>query len=274
MTVGRGWSLQDVPWDRFDRSRIDPNILQLVKAASLVEYNSEDYAQYLCNIFPDDPEFSSAARAWALEEVRHGEALGRWAKMADPSFDLAAAAARFRSGYRIAVEATNSVRGSRAGELVARCIVETGTSSYYSALAAATDEPVLKEICHRIAGDEFRHYKLFHQTAKRYLKIDRIGRLRRIAIALGRIGETEDDELAFAFHAANAAAGSQYRRQTAAARFIELAYPLYREADIARAVGMTLKAVGLRAGGVLHYLATGLAGMGLRLRVRRAMAAV
>ncbi len=151
------WSLDDIPWDRFEPGKLDADLIKLVKAASMVESNGGDYAIYLCNVFADDPEFQVAARAWAAEEVQHGEALGRWAGMADPSFDFAASFKRFTEGYALPLDATASVRGSRAGELVARCIVEVGTSSYYSALAAASEEPVLKAICRRIAADEFRH---------------------------------------------------------------------------------------------------------------------
>ena len=63
-----------------------------------------------------------------------------------------AAFARFRAGYKLPLDATASVRGSQAGEMMARCIVETGTSSYYSALEDATDEPVLKQICGQDRG--------------------------------------------------------------------------------------------------------------------------
>ena len=66
------------------------------------------------------------------------------------------------------MDAVTSVRGSRTGELIARCVVEVGTSSYYSALRDSIDEPVLKRICHRIAGDEYHHYKLFYSHLKRY----------------------------------------------------------------------------------------------------------
>src|SRR6266702_3458112 len=72
-------------------------------------------------------------------------------------------------------------------EVVARCIVETGTSSYYTALGEAVDEPVLKEICRNIAADEHRHYKLFYDHLRRYLKSEKLGRLRRLAVALGRL---------------------------------------------------------------------------------------
>ena len=51
----------------------------------MVERNGADYEAYLCNVFADDPAFQAAARAWAAEEVQHGEALARWATLADPA---------------------------------------------------------------------------------------------------------------------------------------------------------------------------------------------
>jgi len=38
------WTLDDISWDRFDRSKVDPELLKVVKAASLVERNARDYA--------------------------------------------------------------------------------------------------------------------------------------------------------------------------------------------------------------------------------------
>ena len=82
-------------------------------------------------------------------------------------------------------------------------MVETGTSSYYSALSEATQEPVLKQVCKLIAADEYRHFKLFYDHMRRYLARENINVLARLRIALGRIGETEDDELAYAYHCGN-----------------------------------------------------------------------
>src|SRR5262249_24515511 len=137
------WTLDDISWDRFDREAVDPEIVRIVKAASLVELNGGAYADHLCRGFSDDPGFQSVARRWGAEEVQHGLALGRWAGLADPGFDLDQAFGRFQAGYRVDFGSAVSRRGSRAGEMVARCIVEVGTSSYYSALRDAAGEPVL-----------------------------------------------------------------------------------------------------------------------------------
>ncbi|MBO0710864.1 MAG: ferritin-like domain-containing protein, partial [Acetobacteraceae bacterium] len=240
------WRIKDIGWDQFDPAKIEPEIVPLVKAAAMVERNGTDYAAYLNGVFADDPDFQRAANDWAVEEVQHGDALGRWASQADPSWDYEAAFVRYRAGFLINTEALASIRGSRTGELIARCMVEIGTSSYYTALGEATHEPVLKEICRHIAADEFRHFKLFYDHMRRYLARERIGLLGRLWIALGRIGESEDDELAFAFHCSNEAPGVPYGHERCIAAYMARAMALYRPRHVERAMGMIFKAVGLK----------------------------
>ena len=244
----KGWTLDDVPWQRFAPEKVDPGLLAAVKAAALVEHNGRDYETYLHHVFADDPEFRAAVSTWAQEEVRHGRALAAWAKRADPDFDFEARFRRFRDGYRLPLDATSSVRGSRSGELIARCVVEAGTSSFYTALSTASDEPVLKEICRLIAADEFRHYKLFYDTLGRYLKSERIGRARRLWVAVGRVLESEDDELSFAYYCGNDLAGP-YRRKDCARAYERRVGRVYRPGHLARGVAMVLKAGGVRPQG-------------------------
>lgn len=238
------WTLDDIPWDRFEPEKISPDILAVVRAAAMVESNGADYAAYLCNVFHDDPAFQAAAREWAAEEVRHGLALGRWAEMADLSFRLEERFAKFRAGYRLPLEVSTSVRGSRCGELIARCVVETGTSSHYSALAEATAEPALQAICRKIAGDEFRHYKLFRTHLERYAARERLPLWRRVEVMLGRMRESHDDELAYAYHCGNGLP-DPYDRAAANREYARRAYALYRPDHVRRGIGMALKTVGL-----------------------------
>ncbi len=262
------WTLDDIHWDRFDRGALDPAILCIVKAASLVEYNGGAYAHHLCRIFADDPAFQAIARRWGEEEIQHGRALGRWAAIADPDFDFAAAFARFQAGYRVDFDRDTSRRGSRTGEMIARCIVETGTSSYYSALRDAAGEPVLKEICRHIAADEIRHYKLFYRNLDRCLEHERIGFWRRLRIALGRIAETEDDELAYAYYAATETA-LPYDRRRCRLAYARRAYAICREQHVAHAIALICKAAGLAPHGRLAHAARRLAWAALRRRAAR-----
>ncbi len=240
------WKIADLPWDRLDPSRVTSDLLQVIKAAALVEYGADSYADYLVKVFNDDPAFQDLARAWSVEEVQHGQALGAWAEKIDPTWSLERAMAKFRAGYQPEhfLNTKGSVRGGRAAEMVARCMVEVGTSSYYSAIGDSIDEPVLKEICKHIAADEFRHYKLFYDTLTRYLEKDKLGKVGRLKVALGRIAESEDDELSYAYFAANANDNDAYDRKTYNQAYARRAYSFYQQKHLDRAIAMIFKACG------------------------------
>ena len=107
------WTLDDIPWDRFDATKVVADIVPVIKTASLVEYNSGDYAAYLrimssLTIRPSKPPRTPGRR----KSEQHGEALGRWAETADPGFDFEASFRRFVDGFSIPV----SHRPSRCGD--------------------------------------------------------------------------------------------------------------------------------------------------------------
>ncbi len=263
------WRIEDVDWGRFDLRAVDPAIVPLVKAAAMVERNGRDYALYLDGVFRDDPDFRKAADNWAEEEVQHGDALAKWAELADPGWNFTAAFDRYRAGYTVKTDADASIRGSRTGELIARCMVETGTSSYYTALAEATTEPVLKQVCKLIAADEYRHFKLFYDHMRRYLLRENLGIVKRLRVALGRIGESEDDELAYAYHCGNEPESRAYEHSRCTAAYMASAMGFYRYRHIERGTGMILKSVGLPPRGRLSIGATKFAWQLLQWRRRR-----
>lgn len=244
------WTLEDIPWQDFDPRKVNADVLKVIKAAALVERNGADYGLYLANVFHDDSEFKAAAEHWATEEEQHGLALGRWAEIADPSFSLDAAFDRFKELYRIPVESDESVRGSRAGELCARCVVEAGTSSFYSAIRDAVDEPVLRAICKKIAADEFRHYKLFATHLARYQTSEPLSKRQRLKVVVTRFRETSDDELASAYHAGNAV-DAPYDCRQANAAYAARAMGFYQKKHVRRAGRMMADAAGLSPNGFL-----------------------
>ena len=96
----QGWTLDEVHWDWFDPTRVEPGLLAAVKAAALVEFNAPDYVTYLKRVFHDaGPQTLATIEQWGAEEGQHGKALGRYAEMADPTFRMDEAFARFRKGY-------------------------------------------------------------------------------------------------------------------------------------------------------------------------------
>ncbi len=239
------WQIDQMDWDAFDATKVNPDILALVKAASVVERNARDYTIYLRNVFHDDSGFRDAAENWAEEEVQHGDALGKWAMLADPSWDYVEAFNHYREAYKIDTDVSSSIRGSRTGELIARCMVETGTSSFYTALADATDEPVLKAVCKQIAADEYRHFKLFYDNMHRYLDREKLGRWFRLRIALSRVMESEDDELATAYYITNTHGEAHYNHKDFIAAYMARALSFYQQKHLDRVTAMILKTSGL-----------------------------
>jgi rubrerythrin len=192
--------------------------------------------------------------------------------MADPTFDFQGAMKRFRDGYRPAhfnAEQKESVRGSRRGEMIARCVVESGTSSYYAAIRDATEEPVLKEVAGRISADEYRHYKLFYETLQKQDEPE-LPFWRRLMVAVARINESDDDELAFAFYCASVRpeeeAAKPYKREVYAKASYAESMKVYRRHHIRKLVQMVAKAIGSDPQGRLANIATALVWRMLRIR--------
>ncbi|MFV2092969.1 MAG: ferritin-like domain-containing protein [Hyphomicrobiales bacterium] len=245
------WTLDDIDWQAFDAAKVDPELLKAVKAAALVEYNAPDYVAYLQGVFGPGSDTLAHFEQWGREEAQHGKALARWARMADPAFDFDDAMARFRALQNIDTQATQSRRGSRAGEMVARCVVESGTSSFYTAIKDHTGEPCLKQIATYLAADEFAHYRLFLEILRAHANTDPISIAGRLKIAVARAAEADDDELAGAYFCANHQPGDGvvYERQRFTRAYLVRALGIYREQHIHRLVSMVLKAGGLNPRG-------------------------
>ena len=145
--------------------------------------------------------------------------------------------------------------------MIARCVVESGTSSYYSAIRDATEEPVLKEIAGRVAADEYRHYKLFYDTLHAQAEPD-ISFWRKLWIALGRVRESDDDELAFAFYCANVPPEKEaimpYNRKKYSKLAGQASMTVYHRKHIQKLVQMVIKVVGANPHGWLANLAEAL----------------
>jgi len=103
----------------------------------------------------------------------------------------------------------------------------------------------------------------------RCLQRDRLSRLQRLMIGWGRLAESEDDELCYAYYAANAPDGAPYDRKQAMRSYARRAYAVYRPAHVRRAIAMVLKAIGLEPQGRLNALLTQVGLWFLRSRISK-----
>jgi rubrerythrin len=191
----RHWSLEDIPWNLVRRDAVTEEraFFFLVASASLMESATDLYTENLVEYFAGDEEVTSwLAQSWLPEELQHGRALRRYVETAWPEFD-------WEPAYRAFVEEFTpycdvALEPARSLELASRCVVETGTASYYTTLSRASPDPVLAILARRIADDEVRHYKHFYRYFRSYRETERPSRAAVVPALWRRLRMTGGDD--------------------------------------------------------------------------------
>ncbi|CAD6544454.1 ferritin-like domain-containing protein [Paraburkholderia metrosideri] len=218
------WRIEDIDLTRIDRQKAVANedLLLLLCASSFIESGTDLYTSNLSTFFHDDPEVSAwLNHEWEPEEMQHGRALKTYIAYVWPEFDWDTAFSQFMKEYSLTCSVEDFEK-TRALEMVARCVVETGTATLYRAIGECSDDPVLKQITDNIRTDEVRHYKHFFRFFKKYNKIEGNGRLAVLGALMRRVMEikNEDSEIAlrhvFAVRYPERVNDSAYNRDRAA----------------------------------------------------------
>jgi rubrerythrin len=198
---GADWSVDEIDYAKVDREimRDETGLFYIIASASFIEITSDLYTKNLIEFYDGDDQISDwLANYWEREEVQHGIALKRYVQAAWPDFDWEKAYQGFFDEYSRVCNLENLAE-NRSLEMVARCVVETGTASFYKTLADASPDPVLKEIASNISSDEVRHYKYFYHYFLHYRDRERPSRM-QILRQLWRRGagvKSEDAYIAF-----------------------------------------------------------------------------
>lgn len=191
----RRWTLDDLDWARLDaqRARGDAFLYYLVASASFVETAADRYTANLLQHFSDPALRGWLARHWQAEELQHGRALRRYVESVWPELDWPRAYEAFVSEYSL-LSTVEALEPEPALELVARCVIETGTATFYTALHRRAEDPVLKQLTGLIRQDEVRHYTRFRQSFEAERGRARIGRA-AVLRALGRrLAQVRDED--------------------------------------------------------------------------------
>ncbi len=191
----RHWSLDDVPWHAIHHDEVARNkaFFYLVASASLMESATDLYTENLIDFFVGDEEVTSwLEHYWLPEELQHGRALRRYVEIAWPEFDWEPAYRRFVEEFRPFCDV--ALESARSLEMASRCVVETGTASYYRTLSRASPDPVLALLTRRIAEDEVRHYKHFYRYFRKYRDRERPSRTAVLPALWRRLQMTGGDD--------------------------------------------------------------------------------
>ena len=245
------WSMEDIPYHALahDRVRDDERLFYILASASFIEITSDLYSHNLVEFFRQDEEVGEwLERYWETEELLHGAALKRYVQTAWPDFDWETAYRAFLADYAPFCT-LDRLASTRALEMAARCVVETGTATFYRMLSEVSPDPVLKRLAAEISADEVRHYKHFYRYFLRYQALERPSRAAVMRTLWSRAAEVESEDAFYAFKALFAARkpGVAFRRSD---------YDAYRDSVVrlarhrfphSMAVKMLLKPLGLNA---------------------------
>jgi hypothetical protein len=164
------WRWQDIDFSRVehDKVRDDEALFFLLATSALVEAATHHYASNLIDYYAGDAELAAWLRSnWQPEELQHGAALRAYVEAVWPEFSWDRAFGGFYPEYAAACT-QEELEPSRALEMAARCVVETGTSTLYQTVHDYATEPVLRELTARLKADEVRHYSYFYDAYRRY----------------------------------------------------------------------------------------------------------
>jgi hypothetical protein len=195
------WQLADIDFDSISRAAIADDALafRMLFLASFIETGADLYAHNLIEYFADDVEVSRWLKSsWQPEEEQHGKALRAYTARVWPEVDWKRRYDEFFAAYSRTCT-VGELEPARALELAARCMVETGTSTFYGALRNYALEPVLKHLAGRIFADEVRHYKHFYHHFRRYQRRERHRRWRIGRTLLRRLSETRTSDGYYAY---------------------------------------------------------------------------
>ncbi|MGI4857832.1 MAG: ferritin-like domain-containing protein [Janthinobacterium lividum] len=194
------WRLEDIDFDAIDPALAAKNedLVVLLCASSFIESGSDLYSRNLSAYFEGDAEVAQWLDAhWEVEELQHGRALKKYIACAWPDFDWDRAFQQFFAEYSLTCKIEDFEK-TRALEMAARCVVETGTATLYRSINESCDEPILKQLTANIRSDEVRHYKHFLNYFKKYNAVERNGRLAVFGALARRLMEmrSEDSDIA------------------------------------------------------------------------------
>lgn len=154
------WRMEDVPWRQIDKTKVDSEMLVLVRDIAFSELTTYSASQRFLKDFWEDPDFTQWISVWFYEETRHPQVLLQWLRHFGVTVD---------GPFLLKGRATAPFMKSRMGTLVTNIISEMVASANYRNLHLNVSEPVLSGIALNISNDEARHASSFYSYARKML---------------------------------------------------------------------------------------------------------
>ena len=195
---------KDIDYGSIDIAKIKENrfLFHLLAIASFIEIASETYAKNLSAYYHENAEAVAWINGtWEKEELQHGEALKAYVSRVWPEFPWQKAYSRFLALY-LPLCNLGALQPTKGLEMVARMIVETGTSTMYRAFeeyGKSLGEPVFAHLSHLIYKDEVNHYSHFNRYFNHYNRSENSGRKKILKVIVQRLKEAGNEDIEIAF---------------------------------------------------------------------------
>ena len=195
---------KDIAYGDIDINKVKNNtyLFKTLVIASFIEITSHVYEQNLNKHYENDNETTQwLEQIWEPEETQHGKSLKQYINIVWPWFEWEKHYNIFTENY-LPLCKMEALEPTRAGEMISRMVVETGTSSLYKALAnyaADLNEPVLEDLASKISKDEVYHFEMFEKVFKKYKDEQKISRNDIMMILYARLREINNEDIKIAF---------------------------------------------------------------------------
>jgi hypothetical protein len=155
------WKMTEVPWSSLARDTVPPSWRAVVRETLIGELTTFSATERFFADFGDDVDFTQWLTVWLYEETKHPSALLRW---------LDAFGEKFDSRFMLQGRQTIPFMPSKMGTLATNIVSEMVAATLYITVADQPGcEPVLRQICRNIGGDEARHAASFYAYARKRL---------------------------------------------------------------------------------------------------------
>lgn len=154
------WKITELPWEKFDESKVDASLISLVKTMTIGECTTFSATRSFMDLFVEDLDFTQWLAIWFYEETKHPHVLIRW---------LSLVGEKVSAQELLAAREITPMTQSPVEMLTFNIVSEIVAASLYQSFAKHMQEPLLKEILTFLSKDETRHSVGFEHYCKAYI---------------------------------------------------------------------------------------------------------
>ena len=155
------WKMSDYQWTSLKKGDVSPAWIAVARAALRGELTTFNATERFFADFGADVDFTQWMSVWLYEETKHPSAFVKYLDIFGEKFD---------SQFMLMGRQTIPFMPSRMGTLATNIVSEMIASALYrNTSVQPTIDPVLKQICQNLSGDEARHAASFYSFAKKRL---------------------------------------------------------------------------------------------------------